>query len=220
MTTQRPDASGFPADIYTEPAEIDPDTLNNLGPLAPLAGVWEGKRGLDVNPKADGPAEDAYTERYELHPIDPQPNGPQLLYGLRYHQHVLRPGKPETFHDQVGYWLWEPATGTVVQTLTIPRGQVALASGTAAPDAKAFELVCTFGSPTNGTCSIPFLDHAFRTLEYRIKVAVNGDGTWSYDQLTLLKIAGTDQLFRHTDRSTLRKVGAPAPNWLLRGSGG
>lgn len=216
MSMANRNPSEFPADIYTEPAEIDPDTLRNLGPLAALAGVWEGARGLDVNPKEDGPDEDAYYERYELDPIDPQANGPQLLYGLRYHQHVLRTGKPETFHDQVGYWLWEPATGTIVQTLTIPRGQIAMASGRAAPDAKAFELVCVFGSPTNGTCSIPFLDHAFRTLEYRIQVAVNADGTWSYDQLTLLKIAGSDQLFRHTDRNTLKKVGAPTPNWMMR----
>ena len=34
----------YPDDIYTE-AETDPNTLENLGPLARLAGVWEGKRG-------------------------------------------------------------------------------------------------------------------------------------------------------------------------------
>ena len=44
--------SGFPADAYTEPAGVDPDTLRNLGPLAPLAGIWEGKRGVDVHPVA------------------------------------------------------------------------------------------------------------------------------------------------------------------------
>ena len=27
----------FPADIFTEPANVDPDTLANLGPLRPLA---------------------------------------------------------------------------------------------------------------------------------------------------------------------------------------
>jgi hypothetical protein len=169
-----------------------------------------------VNPKPDGPEKDAYLERYELQPIDPQANGPQLLYGLRYHQHVLRPNLPETFHDQVGYWLWEPATGMIVLTLTIPRGQIAMATGKAARDAKNFEARCEFGSPTNGTCSIPFLDYAFKTLEYRIKVAVNGDGTWSYEQDTVLKIAGNDQLFHHTDRNTLRKIAAPTPNWLMR----
>jgi len=92
----------FPTDIYTEP-DADPDTLRNLGPLAPLAGIWEGRRGVDVHPNAEGSEQDGYLERYELQPIDPQTNGPQLLYGLRYHTHILRPMKPETFHDQVGY---------------------------------------------------------------------------------------------------------------------
>ena len=44
----------YPDDIYTE-AETDPNTLANLGPLAKLAGGWEGKRGVDINPKAEGP---------------------------------------------------------------------------------------------------------------------------------------------------------------------
>jgi hypothetical protein len=52
--------ANFPADIYTEPSDIDPDTLKNLGPLTPLAGIREGWPGLDVNPKPDGPEEDEY----------------------------------------------------------------------------------------------------------------------------------------------------------------
>ena len=52
----------YPDDIYTE-AETDPNTLANLGPLAKLAGVWEGKRGVDINPKAEGPEKDPYIER-------------------------------------------------------------------------------------------------------------------------------------------------------------
>ena len=62
----------YPDDIYTE-AETDPNTLANLGPLARLAGVWEGKRGVDINPKAEGPEKDPYIERYEAHPTDAQP---------------------------------------------------------------------------------------------------------------------------------------------------
>ena len=214
-----PEMADFPRDIFTEPTDVDPDTLRNLGPLGPLAGIWEGRRGVDVHPEVDGSAEEAYLERYELQPMDPQTNGPQLLYGLRYFTHIVREKKPATFHEQVGYWLWEPATGMVIQTHTIPRGQTAFAMGKAAADAKRFELVCEFGSPINGTCSNPFLDYAFRTLEFRIKVNVNGDGTWSYEQDTVLKIAGNDQLFHHTDRNTLHKVGEPTPNWLMRALG-
>ncbi len=65
------------------------NTLANLGPLQTMASVWEGARGLDVKPKAEGAKKQAYVERIELQFIDPQTNGPQLFYGLRYHQHVV-----------------------------------------------------------------------------------------------------------------------------------
>ena len=210
----KPDA--FPADIWTEPDEVDFDTLANLGPLRALAGTWEGNRGLDTHANADGSKKEAFHERYDLVPIDPQLNGPQLLYGLRYHTFVLRPNRPVTFHDQVGYWLWEPATGMVLHTHTIPRGQTALAIGYAAKDATSFALECRFGSPVNGTCSNPFLDHAKRTLAYTIRIDVHDDGSWSYEQDTVLELKGRDQLFHHTDRNRLHKVAEPEPNWVMR----
>ncbi|MFV0389212.1 MAG: heme-binding beta-barrel domain-containing protein, partial [Pyrinomonadaceae bacterium] len=97
----------YPEDIYTEP-NLDINTLNNLGPLTPLAGIWEGKIGFDVKPKAEGPKSQDYVEHFELQPIDPQTNGPQFYYGLRYHQFVTKPDNPKTYHDQVGFFLWEP----------------------------------------------------------------------------------------------------------------
>ena len=208
--------SDFPQDIYTEPKDISVDTLANLGPLRALAGVWQGERGLDVKPKAEGPKKQAYVERIELQPIDPQTNGPQLLYGLRYHTHITKPGLVKTYHDQVGYWLWEPATGTVIHTLTIPRGQTAMASGTAAADAKSFELVAQEGLQTWGICSAPFLQYAFRTVEFRIKVTVNDDGSWGYEEDTVLMIRGQAEPFHHTDRNLLTKIGEPTPNPLAR----
>jgi hypothetical protein len=206
----------YPKDIYTEPAEVDVHTLKNLGPLTSLAGIWEGARSLDVNPKAHGPEEQVFVERIELQPIDPQTNGPQLFYGLRYHTHIVKPGQIETYHDQVGYWLWEPATCNLIQTLAIPRGQIAMAFGRASRDATSFELVATRGSVTNGICSNPFLEHAFQTVEYRIVVTINTDGTWSYDEDTVLMIAGKTEAFHHRDRNVLTKVAEPIPNPLAR----
>ena len=208
--------SDYPDDIYTEPSDVDPHTLKNLGPLTNMAGVWEGVRGLDVNPKPDGPERQVFVERIELQPIDPQTNGPQLFYGLRYHTHVVKPRQVETYHDQIGYWLWEPATGNLIQTLAIPRGQIAMAFGRAAKDARSFELIATRGAQTNGICSNPFLEHAFKTVEYRIKVTI-GEGTWSYDEDTVLMIRGKSEPFHHTDRNTLTKIAEPTPNPLARG---
>ena len=206
----------FPEDIYTEPADVDVDTLANLGPLRPMAGIWQGLRGLDVKPKAEGPKKQAYVETIELQPIDPQTNGPQLLYGLRYHTHVVKPDQVKTYHDQVGYWLWEPATNTVIHTLTIPRAQVVMAGGKADADAKQFELVASRDAESFGIRSAPFLEYAFRTVEFRIKVSINPDGTWSYDEDTVLMIRGRPEPFHHTDRNTLTRIGEPTPNPLAR----
>lgn len=209
--------SNFPKEIYTEPSNINANTLGNLGPLQGMAGIWEGTRGLDVKPKADGPKKQAYLERFELQPLDPQTNGPQLFYGLRYHQWVHKPDQNnKTYHDQVGYFLWEPATGIIMQSLAIPRSQVALAVGKAAADGKSFELVARRGTTEYGICSTPFLEHAFQTVEYRIKVCFNGDGTWSYDEDTQLMIRGQTEPFHHTDKNTLTKVAAPTPNPMAR----
>ena len=202
-------------DIYLETADVDPDTLRNLGPLAALAGIWEGE-GVDVHPVAGGEQREAFFERAELHPIDPQSNGPQLLYGLRYHIWICKIGETETFHDQVGYWLWEPATRTVIQSLAIPRAQVAMASGTAEPDARQFTVRAELGSPTFGICSGPFLDTHFKTLSYTHTVTVNANGTITYAEDTVLKIPDRAEPFHHTDTNTWHKVGEPRPNPKIR----
>jgi hypothetical protein len=205
----------YPEDIFTESDDINPDTLAALGPLARMAGTWEGGVGTDTSPKADGPERKPYTERIELEPIDPQSNGPQLLYGLRYHLKINTPEEETTFHDQVGYWLYEPATGQVIQTVAIPRGQVAIASGQAAPDAKRMVLTAKRGETAYGICSNPFLEEAFRTESYRIEVVFNDDGTWSYTLETVLMVRGQAEPFVHRDVNTLSRVAPPRPNPLM-----
>ena len=206
----------FSTDIYTEPHPIDVNTLNNLGPLAPMAGVWKGERGLDIKPKADGARKQAYVERIELYPIDPVTNGPQLFYGLRYLIIVNKPDNVKTYHEQVGYWLWEPKTKTVIQTLGIPRGQIAMASAVVEPDAKEFELVARLDSDTYGIRSNPFLEYGFKTVEYRIKVTINDDGTWGYEEDTVMLLRGEEE-FHHVDRNLLHRVADPVPNPLASG---
>ena len=206
----------FPDDIFTEPDNVDPDTLANLGPLRRLAGEWRSTGGLDINPKADGPEHRDYIEHALFEPIDPQANGPQLFYGLRYHIHINTPEEDITFHDQVGHWLWEPATGLVLQTLSIPRGQVAVASGRAAPNDDKLVLTAERGSTEYGICSTAFLEHAFRTDRYQIEVTFHPNGSWSYVQETILMVRGQAEPFIHRDRNTLAKVSEAKPNPLMQ----
>ena len=201
----------MPRDIFTEPEDFDLDTLRNLGPLAALAGSWEG-RGVDTHPIAAGGEEEPFVERMSFEPIDPQLNGPQLLYGLRYHIHVNKLDEPLTFHDQVGYWLWEPATKTILQSVAIPRGQVALASGTAEPSARRFTVKAALGSPVSGIVSAAFLHENFRTLEYSITISMGEDGSLAYEQDTILQVSGRPEPFHHIDKNVLRHVAPPQPN--------
>ncbi len=206
----------FPKDIFTEPTQVDPNTLNNLGPLRRLAGVWHARKGVDVNPKAAGPERRVFIERVDLQPIDPQTNGPQLFYGLRYHTHINTAEEDITFHDQVGYWLWEPATGLVLQTLAIPRGQVLLASGQAAADADRVVVTADRGKTNYGICSTDFLEYAFQTDRYRIEIDYHADGSWSYATETVLSVHGQAAPFVHRDQNTLFKLEEPQPNPLAR----
>ncbi|MGQ2934149.1 MAG: FABP family protein [Sphingopyxis sp.] len=211
----------LPDDIFTEPEDVDPETLANLGPLRRLAGIWEGQRGVDINPKADGPETRQYYERIEMQPIDPQANGPQLFYGLRYHLHVNTREEDIAFHDQVGYWLYEAATGLILQTLAIPRGQIAIAAGHAEPDAKQLVLKATRGQTDYGICSTTFLELAFRTDSYQITVDFHDDGSWSYVSDTTLIVKGQDEPFLHRDRNTLTKIAEPDLNpWAKITRGG
>ena len=202
----------LPDDIFTEPEDVDPETLANLGPLRRLAGIWEGQRGVDINPKAEGPETRQYYERIEMQPIDPQANGPQLFYGLRYHLHVNTREEDISFHDQVGYWLYEAATGLILQTLAIPRGQIAIAAGHAEPDAKKLTLKATRGQTEYGICSTTFLELAFRTDSYEITVDFHDDGTWSYISDTTLIVKGQSEPFLHRDRNRLTKIAEPDLN--------
>jgi hypothetical protein len=128
-----------------------------------------------------------------------QTNGPQLLYGLRYHIHINTPEEAITFHDQVGYWLWEPATGLIMQTIAIPRGQVVLAGGKAAPGDKHISVEARRGDTRFGICSTTFLEGAFRTDYYRIDITFNDDGSWTYVTRTDLAVGAAS---RHSTTAT------------------
>jgi hypothetical protein len=58
------------------------------------------------------------------------------------------------------------------------------------------------------------LDEAFRTDYYRIDIAFNRDGSWTYVTRTDLAIRGKTPPFDHRDTNTLRRIAGPTPNPL------
>jgi hypothetical protein len=101
-----------------------------------------------------------------------------------------------------------------MQSVTIPRGEILLASGRAKPDDKKIAVTAQRGDARYGICSTEFLDEAFRTTSYRCDIAFNDDGSWTYNIETTLLVKGRDKPFDHHDTNTLKLVEAPTLNPL------
>lgn len=181
-----------------------------LGPLRYLQGTWEGDDGLDVafSNEEGTVIETPFREKTTFNPFGPVDNGTQQLFGLDYRTAAWRGDEENPFHTEVGYWLWDAADGTIMRTFMVPRGVLVLAGGQASPDAKVFKMTAKVGSETFGILSNPFLADAARTTRYEVTVTI-GDGTFTYDETSVIDHARLDSELFHTDRNTLRKIAEP-----------
>jgi hypothetical protein len=182
---------------------------NEWGPLDALAGDWEGEGGLDTafSHSRGEVWKTPYLEKLTLKPFGPVDNGSQSLYGLDYKTAMWRDSEDNPFHTEVGYWLWDAATGEVVRGFVVPRGITVLAGGTAAADATSFSLSARLGGAQYGIGENKYLAANASTLSYDVEITINGDGTWSYDETTMLKMSEFPEPFAHTDANTLHRVG-------------
>jgi hypothetical protein len=182
--------------------------IEMLGPLAALAGIWEGDKGDDIAPDDDRVSKEnnLFRERITLEPIGEVNNHEQSLYGLRYSTMAWRLGADEAFHEEVGYWLWDAANKQVIKSFIVPRGNTVMAGGTAEADAKSFEMVAELGSETYGICSNQWLANEFKTVRFELRIDLHDDDTWSYEEDTVIQIKGQDELFHHRDKNTLKRV--------------
>jgi len=182
------------------------EIIKNLGPLAALAGTWQGDQGIDISRIKSRETETKYREQVVFEPLGPVNNGPQELYGLRYSMTAWRLGEDEGFHEELGYWLWDAANNQVLRCFMVPRGVVINAGGDVEADAKSFHLEAEVGSETYGILSNRFLDETYKTMKYVLDVTVHDDGKFSYRQDTQLWIPINEAIFHHTDENTLEKV--------------
>jgi len=182
--------------------------IAQLGPLAALAGLWEGEKGDDLAPADDlGIENNKYRERILFEPILPVQNHAQRLFGLRYHRTAWRLGEMTPFHEDLGYWLWDPDARQVTRCFIVPRGVAAIIGGTVEPSATSFTLAAETGSSTYGICSNPFLDKNFKTVRIEMKVTIEGN-SYSYAEDTQMQIPGQAEIFHHRDSNTLTRVAA------------
>jgi len=177
----------------------------DYGPLALLMGVWKGDRGMDIAPEPDGVEKSPYFETITFAAAGDVTNAEeQLLAVVRYHQVVSRKSNNEVFHDQVGYWLWDAATGVVMQTLTIPRGVCVTATGKATPAGQGGWRLQVAASKNDSCATIaesPFMATKAGTVSYVCEFVIEGDNL-AYNETTLVDIYGK-KAFEHTDRNKL-----------------
>lgn len=192
------------------------ESTADLGPIAGLLGIWEGTSGTDISPgmpdRMETDTEKNYHERWEFSLIDPATNHDQTLNLLVCDTYAWR-GTPSTagkeagepFHAQRGYWIWDAEAKQLLNSFAVPRGIVINAGGPVAADSKSFELIAEAGSETYGICQNPFLIENFKVVRYTIKLTLNDNGSFDYEQDTELQIKGRG-LLHHIDSNHLVRL--------------
>ena len=182
----------------------------NYGPLAALVGIWRGDKGVDRAPEPDGEERNPYYETIRFETAGDVTNAEQqTLSVVRYHQVVSRKSNDKVFHDQVGYWLWDPADDSIVETFTIPRGVAVVAGGKLGEPADlaqelVFEVAADANSPEFGIVQAPFMFKQAKTTAFTHSLTVKGD-EMRYTESTILDIYDKTS-YDHKDANTLRRV--------------
>lgn len=181
--------------------------LEPYGPLAALAGTWQGSVGDDTAPDYDRGAEKtAFREQIVFTPLGRAANHEQELYALSYVRTAWRQPDDAPFHLQLGYWLWDAAAKQVMHSFMIPRGLTVLAGGPAEPDSRILRVSAEHGSSIFGICSNPFLDREFKTVRYDAAISFHSPTFLSYEEDTQIQIKGQDAVFHHVDKNSLEKL--------------
>jgi len=181
---------------------------NEWGPLWALAGEWQGEGGLDTafQHARDEVVDTPYLEKLTLKPFGPVVNGDQVLYGLDYKTAMWRDSEENPFHTEVGYWLWDAATGEVLRGFVVPRGITVLAGGNTTADAKSFDLYADLGGTNYTIGENRYLAKRASSISYRVNITINDDDTWSYEEVTMLQMSEFPEPFAHKDHNTLHRV--------------
>lgn len=176
----------------------------DYGPLTGLIGAWAGDRGMDLAPEPDGDETTPYFETLVFEAIGGPTNaGEQTLAAVRYHQVVSRKENGEVFHDEVGYWMWDAAAGTIMHSLAIPRAVTVVASGQPATDGNDVVLHVDTANGGGEIAQSAFMNQKARTTRFHHTIRLSGD-TLTYEETTVLEIYG--RTMDHTDANVLTRA--------------
>ena len=178
----------------------------DYGPLHQLIGSWRGEKGLNLSPEPDGEEKHTFYDEIKFTPSGAAENAEeQNLVTVKYHQVVRKRNNGKVFHDQVGHWIYEPATEMIVHSLSIPRAVCVLAGGKLEQvgDEAVFDVRATAGSDSFGIVQSPFMLEKAKTTAFHMTLKISGD-QMVYEETTSLDIYGRQ--FAHTDANTLQRV--------------
>jgi hypothetical protein len=182
----------------------------NYGPLAALIGEWKGDKGVDRAPESEGEERNSYYETIVFEAAGDVTNAEeQVLAIVHYKQVVQRKSNDEVFHHQVGYWLWDSADDTIVETFTIPRAVAVVAGGKLGQpknlaDELVFEVSADVNSSEFGIVQSSFMYNKAKTTAFTHTLTVAGD-QMRYSETTVLDIYDKTS-YDHKDVNTLHRV--------------
>lgn len=179
----------------------------DYGPLTQLIGEWKGDRGIDVAPEPDETERNPFYETITIEAAGDVTNAEeQVLSIVRYHQKVFRKSNDKQFHDQFGFFTWDPTTDVITHSFVIPRGVAVIAGGKVISDKDGeiqIKVDAADGDKDWGISQAPFMRDKARTISFTQTITVKGD-SMDYDERTLLDIYGRE--FDHVDKSELSRV--------------
>jgi hypothetical protein len=180
----------------------------DFGPLTELIGTWNGDKGMDKAPEPDGAEESPYYETIVYTANGDVTNAEsQILSIVHYRRIVTRKSNDEVFHDETGYWLWDPKEQVIMHSMVIPRA-VCLIAGSDYKEVRdengdlVIEVEASVDNKDWGIVQSPFMQKKARTTAYRQTIQV-GNGKMRYSETTMLDIYG--RVFEHTDQNELTR---------------
>ncbi len=179
----------------------------NFGPLKNLIGIWKGEKGMDIAPDQGGKEENPFYETIVFEGVGDLKNAEsQTVVMVRYLQIVRRKSNDEVFHDETGYWMWDPNENIIMQSLVIPRAVAVLCSGTYSVNSAGevnLKVSARLNDANWGILQSPFMEKKAKTLEFKREFTVSGSRL-KYFQNTIVDIYG--KVFDHTDENELMRV--------------